>query len=482
MKLYQLTIWLLRVFSYLYFVEIRALNPERIPESGPVILAANHPTSVLDAILLATQTHRQIHFLAKSGLFKNRMITALLHRLGAIPVYRAREVEAHDTKNVDVFEEVYRLFERGGCLGLFPEGENSPAGKVIELRTGGARMALGAEARNGYQLGLRIVPVGLNFEHRELFMSAVLLRFGTPFRVADYEELNRQDPSAAMRQLTSDLQILLRHQAIHVEDDQIRKLADDLSEALGYRLAPLALDEQGGAGGGLKSQSRLKRWLWKLLDWYRPDTGEMANSFETRIQDRRNLTAILARAMADDPASVSALRRQVDRYQGHLSQTRRSQALKRSMDEPVRQRLMRLRMTIYALLMAPVALFGLLHNLVPYLLTRYLPRFTSHEAIRAFAYFGVGFLAFGLAYAAFGFWLWHAAGMSWKWVFGYLALLPPTGFATLRYRRNIIIYRDKILLRSFFWNNEELVQLLRRERQSMIEHFQKLTAKDETLI
>jgi len=69
--------------------------------------------------------------------------------------------------------------------------------------------------------------------------------------------------------------------------------------------------------------------------------------------------------------------------------------------------------------------------------------------------------------------------MSWKWVLAYLALLPPTGFATLRYRRNIIIYRDKILLRTFFWNNEELVQLLRRERQSMIERFQELAVKYE---
>lgn len=479
MTLYHVTIWLLRVFSYLYFVEVRSLNPERIPESGPVILAANHPTSVLDAMLLAMQTRRQIHFLAKSGLFRNRMIASLLYGLGAIPVYRAHEVEAHDTKNAEIFEEVYRLFERGGCLGLFPEGENSPAGKVIELRTGGARMALGTEARNGYQLGLCIVPVGLNFEHRELFMSAVLLRFGPPLRVADYQELHRQNPSAAVRQLTSDLQASLRHQANHVEDDQVRKLADDISEALGYHLAPLAIDGPEKTGSAAKARSRLKHWLWRLMDWYRPNTGDRTDPFETRIQDRKNLTAILTRAMADEPDAVSALRRQVDRYRDHLSQTRRSQTLKRSMDAPIRQRLIRLRMTIYSLLMAPVALFGLVHNFLPYLLTRYLPRFTRDEAIRAFAYFGVGFLAFGLAYAAFGFWLWHSAGMGWKWVLAYLALLPPTGFATLRYRRNIIIYRDKILLRTFFWNNEELVQLLRRERQSMIEHFQKLAIKYE---
>ncbi|MBS3731588.1 MAG: hypothetical protein KGY42_01665, partial [Desulfobacterales bacterium] len=72
MKLYRVIIWLLRVFSRLYFVEVRSLHPERISGSGPVILAANHPASILDAILLATQTPRRIHFLAHSRLFKNR--------------------------------------------------------------------------------------------------------------------------------------------------------------------------------------------------------------------------------------------------------------------------------------------------------------------------------------------------------------------------------------------------------------------------
>lgn len=479
MKLYRFLIRLLRVFSHLYFVEMRTLHRARIPQSGPVIIAANHPSSILDAILLAMQTHRQIHFLAKSDLFRNRFVGALLSRLGAIPVYQARYMKSSGASNADVFRKVYELFERGGCLGLFPEGRNSPAFKVLTLKTGGARMALGAEASNAYGLGLTIVPAGLYFEHRELFMSTVLLRFGRPIHVADYAELHRRDPEEAVRRLTAELQASLRNQAIHIEDDQIRKLADDLSEAIGYRPAPLMSDDTNKDQKASKSPSRLKRWLWKLLEWYRPDGAEASAPFETRLQDRKNLTAILTRAMEDDPSEFAALRRQVDRYQDHLHQTQLYRALKRSLDDPVRERLIRLKMTIYALAMAPVALFGLVHNLAPYLITRYTARLARDDAIRAFAYFGVGFLMFGLTYSAFGFWLWYSAGMGWKWVLAYLALLPPSGFATLRYRRNIYLYRDKILVRTFFWNHEELAQLLQRERQVLIEHFQSLAAKYE---
>jgi len=477
MKFYRFFVWLLQIFSHLYFVEVRSVHRERIPASGPLILAANHPTSILDAILLAMQTHRQIHFLVKSSLFRNRFLSALLRRLGAIPVYRPHEVEAHGNRNVEVFDKVYELFERGGCLGLFPEGKNSPAGRVEALRTGGARMALGAEARNNFRLGLSIVPVGLNYENRELFMTAVLLRFGSPIHAADYADLYRSEPEAAVRQLTADLQDSLRSQTLHVEDDQVRSLAVDLSEALGYRLSPLLEAARQGGAGAARPRSRMKRWLWKLLDWYRPDAGQAADPVETRLQDRKKLTAILSTAMTQEPSAVSVLRRQVDRYQDHLRQAELTQAAKRSLDKPVRERLIRLRMTIYALAMAPVALFGLLHNVVPYLFTRFAARFIRDEAIRAFAYFGVGALAFAFTYCGFGFWLWYHAGISWNWVLAYLVLLPPTGFAALSYRRNILLYRDKILVRTFFWDNQELVQLLRRERQAVIARFKELAEK-----
>ncbi|MFW6082153.1 MAG: 1-acyl-sn-glycerol-3-phosphate acyltransferase [Desulfosalsimonas sp.] len=477
MRLYRIIVWMLRAFSHLYFTGARCLHPERIPESGPVILAANHPASVLDAILLAMNTRRQIHFLVRSALFKNRFVGSFLLALGAIPVYRSHEVRDHGERNEAVFGKVYELFERGGCLGLFPEGRNSPAGQVAELRTGGARMALGAEERNNYRLGLTIVPAGINFEHRELFMSEVLLRFGPVIRVADYSELHRQDPSAAVRQLTADLQNLMRAQAMHVEDKQVRDLASDLAGILVYGSSGVDSGDTKQEGTGIAGQSLLKRLAWRVLDWYRPDEKDASYPLEKRLKNREYLAEVLAKAAADDPASVSALRRQVDRYKDHLHQTRLTRAAKKSLDEPVLERLIRLRMTVYALAMAPVALFGLVHNIVPYLFTKFTARLAKDDAIRAFAYFGLGFLSFTLAYGGFGFWLFYSAGMNWKWILVYLALLPPAGFAALRYRRSILLYRDKILLRGFFWNEEELVELLRRERMGINDRFEELAAK-----
>lgn len=467
MNLYRPIVRILAVFNHLYFTGIHAVGGERIPESGPVIFAANHATSILDAILLATRNRRRIHFLAKSTLFRKRPVAALLHSVGAIPVYRANETGDAGARNVQVFERVFELFERGGCLGIFPEGGNSPERGVGELRSGTARLALDAEARNHYELGLTIVPVGLNYESRELFMSAVYLRYAAPIRVADYAELHRRDPEAAVDQLTEQLQQALRRQTLHVEDEQLRTLAADLDTVLGNE--PLPSPASAANPDSEREQSRLKRWIWQLLDWYRPDPGDDTQPLDTRLENREQLMDRLGAMAEQDPEALESLRRQLDRYRDHLHQTKFSERARQSLDEPVRERLLRLRMTIYAVVMAPFALFGLIHNALPYLFTRYTARLNRDEAIRAFAYFGIGFLAFTLSYAGFGFWLWYSAGLSWQATIIYLALLPPTGFITLRYRRDILVYRDKILVRTFFWDQHELVELLRRERRELIE-------------
>lgn len=478
MRLYYLFVRLLRFFSHLYFVEIRTSGAERMPKEGPTIVAANHPSSILDAVLLSTQFRRPIHYLARSGLFRPRAVSWLFHQLGAIPVYRAGESDNHTARNEAAFRKVFELFAAGGCVGIFPEGHNSPHGQVRAIRPGVARLALAAEAHNDYQLGLQIVPVGLNAENRDLFMSSVLLRIGKPIRVADYAELNESDPAAAINQLTADVQEALRRQSMHVEDRQLGQLVDDLSEAFGYQLSVGQQPQPETPETPAVPRNRFRRWLWRVLDWYRPSAQVAAEEFESRIHSRQYISDVLTSAASSHPRDLAVLRKQVDRYKDHLSQTRFSEALAHPLNEPVRERLIRLRMTIYALLLAPVAIYGLVHNVVPYQLSQWLPRLCRDPAVRAFAYFGVGVLAFTFAYVLYGVWLWRG-GMDWNWILFYLATLPPAGFATLRYRRNILIYRRKILVRTFFWNQEELIKLLRRERQAMFDRFRSLADRQQ---
>lgn len=268
MRLYWSIIRLFRVLAYFYFAEVQVSGWHQLPERGPLLIAANHPASVLDGFVLAMHTPRPIHYLARSGLFRWRPIGAFFRALGAIPIFRRTETVDATGRNVEVFSRVYELFEDGGCVGIFPEGANSPSGEVRPLRTGAARMALAAEARNASRLGLGIVPVGINFASRELLMASVVLRFGEPIRVADYAELHARDPEAAVDELTGEIRTAIQRQALHIEDRNLAALATDLSSILRDELPDSAGPEE--AEEAVAKQPALKRWLWALLARYRP--------------------------------------------------------------------------------------------------------------------------------------------------------------------------------------------------------------------
>jgi len=99
-------------------------------------------------------------------------------------------------------------------------------------------------------------------------------------------------------------------------------------------------------------------------------------------------------------------------------------------------------MTLYAVLFAPFALWGLVNNVAPYALARGAWESAPEEAIRAIRGFGVAFVAFPFFYALQGFALYALLREepSWPWwVSSYLGSLPPAGFFWLRYTRQQVL-------------------------------------------
>jgi glycerol-3-phosphate O-acyltransferase / dihydroxyacetone phosphate acyltransferase len=172
-----------------------------IPD-GPVLVVANHPNSLLDPLVIFRVAGRPTRPLAKAPLFEQRFIGTLLRGLGGLPVYRAVDDAAQMHRNDETFRGAIAALHSGDAIQIYPEGKSHSEPALAPLRTGAARIALGAEAQHAWTLGLRIVPVGLTFDHKSRFRSRVLATIGEPFTITGLQELHEADSVAAVRALT----------------------------------------------------------------------------------------------------------------------------------------------------------------------------------------------------------------------------------------------------------------------------------------
>ena len=93
-----------RITTALYslgFFRARVISAEKVPPSGPVILAPNH-FSFLDHFFVAAFIRREVNFMAKSQLFKPPLQVVYTHG-GVLPVLRrgGRDEEAFKTARAD---------------------------------------------------------------------------------------------------------------------------------------------------------------------------------------------------------------------------------------------------------------------------------------------------------------------------------------------------------------------------------------------
>jgi 1-acyl-sn-glycerol-3-phosphate acyltransferase len=120
--------WLGFRAMYRIYFRWRVCNAERVPSTGPVILASNH-ASFLDPPLVGSGLHRPINYLARESLFRFPGIGALLRSWNSVPVDRDGGGAAGLKAILD------RLLAGGGII-LFPEGTRTKDGHLQPARSG----------------------------------------------------------------------------------------------------------------------------------------------------------------------------------------------------------------------------------------------------------------------------------------------------------------------------------------------------------
>ncbi|MBR1493785.1 MAG: lysophospholipid acyltransferase family protein [Succiniclasticum sp.] len=128
-------------FPWLFSLWLRweVFGRENIPADGPVVIACNH-LSLLDPPVLGAAATRQVHFMAKSELFRPSWFGAIIRKLGAFPVRRG-------AMDRDAIKTGLTILKEKKVLAVFPEGTRSKTGELGRTGGGAFMMAVKMKAK-----------------------------------------------------------------------------------------------------------------------------------------------------------------------------------------------------------------------------------------------------------------------------------------------------------------------------------------------
>lgn len=206
----------------LFFRRIETSREERVPMEGAVIFVLNHPNGLIDPALIFCSLPRRVSFLAKSTLFRLPVIASLLRLVEALPLYRRVDAGEDMSQNLRTFEACRKLLRQGRCIALFPEGLSHSSTQLRPIKTGAARIALGAiSVHEEAEFDLKIVPVGLYYTSKTSFRSEALIRFGDELSVSPVPpDADGEPPRDAVKELSQRIETALREVTLNVESDE----------------------------------------------------------------------------------------------------------------------------------------------------------------------------------------------------------------------------------------------------------------------
>jgi 1-acyl-sn-glycerol-3-phosphate acyltransferase len=433
---------LVQVALRVFFRRLEIRHRDRLQTPGPLLMVSNHPNTLMDPLVVAANRRDPIAFLAKSTFFKNPISRAIFTSGNSIPIYRRQDVETGGVavtpeqlaaQNEATFGKCYDYLGKGGTVMIFPEGTSVSERRLRPLKTGAARIALGAEARHDFKLGLRLLPLGINYFDPQHFRSDVFINVAPPIRVADYAEAYRQDPLAAADQLTEDIRRHLEQRLVITRDAAEDELVQQLERTF---------------------------------------TGHLIEDDPRTLYDNFQLSRTLLQAVAyfdqHDPGRLTEARAHLTSY---LTELKRLGLTDEALESDRRGRTRgerALRSGVKLVLGFPVYLYGAINNYLPYKLPSIAAKLATKEVeFVAPIMMVVGMLTFSIGYTL-QVALVHHFTQDWRWTTLYALSLPLTGFYALSYWNQLAGRVRRVRALRLFRQQRPLMEGLLRKRATIL--------------
>jgi len=429
--IYAFLKWLVKIASRIFFSKVEVIDKARIPKGGPLIVVANHPNTFMDPILIAVLLKQQVYFLAKATVFGSPLQNWILsHVFNMIPVYRKQDLpEGQKADNNAIFEKCFKFLAKKGTLLIFPEGTSVMEKKLREIKTGTARIALGAEQQHNFELGLQILPVGLNYRGGQYFRSEVSIEFAKPISVRQFKEQYLENERETVSTLTEEIRLALEKQLVLAKD----KNQERMLERAGSIFQKELTDDVDISGHQLQ-----KAMAEALVFFTKHD----------------------ATFIADLQVKLNAYYRKLNYLKlkdQHLSKQNLASNLWGKF----------LSVGTFLFLGVPFWLLGVLINYLPYKVPAFVAsKVSKHIEYRAPVMLVVGMFVFSIYYTIALVALWHFTQITWL-TLGFIPVAVATGFFAMYYwnvsQENLI----NLKLLYLFKKDKELIKSLIEERKDI---------------
>lgn len=175
-----ITFWVnLSAFHCRFWHRLKRPGLCTIPYDGPVIVAANHNSTLDPFALNAGSPNRYISYMIAAEFTKIPLFNRLLKSVDAVPVTRS----GVDTASV---KAALRHLSHDKCLGIFPQGGIRDPKEPFEVRDGVGLLAL--------RSGATVIPAYIDgIEYTQSVMKPLLMRqrarvrFGKPVDLSEFK-------------------------------------------------------------------------------------------------------------------------------------------------------------------------------------------------------------------------------------------------------------------------------------------------------
>ena len=259
---------------------------ENVSKKKPNNFSAQHRKAFLDCLLLvyAGYHFKQVVFLARADIFKQKFVAWILRGMRIIPVFRIRDGKDNLEKNKDIFNSAARILKKNNPIALFPEARHNPKQSLLPIQKAVPRIVLPTEASLNFELNSQIVPVSIYYRDVFEFLTDVYITFGTPIEVSQYKEVYEENPNLATNQLRQDLETSLKSLVVNIWNDEFY---EEYKDAIDWNGDRLALEKYSHRKDDyLQASLEIVRSLDNLYENKREE-------FDNKIKDFREAKAIL---------------------------------------------------------------------------------------------------------------------------------------------------------------------------------------------